>query len=98
MLRFIKAIFSFIKNIFLIAILLFLVVFMVSNREIAVITFSPLDFFIETRMFIIMIGFFFAGFIFAFLLFLKNRKKSFLNSKNISKNKVKSTIKVRKKF
>lgn len=90
MLKLILAIFRFIKNIFLIAILLFLVIFMVNNREVVDITLAPFDLLIETRIFILVICSFLVGFLFAILLLSKNIFHSSFGRKTQSKSVIKT--------
>lgn len=82
---------KFTKAIILAIILIFLIVFMVNNREIITINFYPLPFIIETRLFFMMIICFLVGIIFGLLIFsqniLKNSYFEFKNRKNINLNK-----------
>ena len=72
MINFIKSVLRTIRSIVLTAVLICLVIFMVNNREVATINFSPLPYNIETRVFLVMIAFFLLGMFFGFLAFSKN--------------------------
>jgi len=52
---------------------------MVSNRDVIIIRFSPLPFEIETRVFMLMIGFFLFGLLFGFLAFSQNLISRIIN-------------------
>lgn len=88
MLNLIKSILRTIRTIILSLILIVVVVFMVSNREVIAIHAYPLPFDIEMRAFLIMILFFILGMLFGFLAFSENMiGKSISNFKDRRKVK-----------
>lgn len=83
MLKFIKSLFGFTKSIILTILLICLVVFMVSNRDVITIHTHPLPFEIESRVYLVMLFFFLFGMSFGFLAFSKNLiEKTIANFKN----------------
>lgn len=69
------------KKIFAAFILICLVAFMINNREIVQISFSPLPFKIETRLFFALMAFFLAGLAFGGFFFAKYIIKNSLSNK-----------------
>ena len=77
--NFIKTSLNFIKSSIFIISLVISVNFMVSNREAVSIQFFPLPFILETRLFIVMIFCFFAGFFLGLIFLSQNLIKSKIN-------------------
>jgi uncharacterized membrane protein YciS (DUF1049 family) len=69
LLSILHSIWTLIKSIIFLAVLLLLVIFMVQNREMIVIHFNPLPFEIEARVFLVMSFFFVLGLVFSHLLY-----------------------------
>lgn len=75
--KFLKNLFNSIKSILVSLILVFVVIFMINNREIITINFNPLPFdSIETRLFVLMLFFYILGLITAILIYSNSLIKS----------------------
>ncbi|MFM7702475.1 MAG: lipopolysaccharide assembly protein LapA domain-containing protein [Alphaproteobacteria bacterium] len=75
--KFLKNLFNSIKSILVSLILVFVIVFMINNREIITINFNPLPFdSIETRLFVLMLFFYILGLITAILIYSNSLIKS----------------------
>lgn len=75
--KFLKNLFNSIKSILVSLILVFVVIFMINNREIITINFNPLPFdSIETRLFVLMLFFYILGLITAILIYSNSLVKS----------------------
>jgi len=88
--KFIKKIFDSIRGLITSLILILVIVFMINNREIVSINFNPLPIpVIETRMFILMLMFYFLGLITAILIYsntlIKSKFRGFKQQKQIEK-------------
>lgn len=84
----IKSTFNILKTLLFSFLLLLLVTFMVVNRQQVTVSFYPLPFEIETRVFLVIILFFLLGMLVGFLAFSKS-----MITKSISNFKDKSKIK-----
>lgn len=79
----IKSIIGIIKSLAISLFLVFLVTFMVNNREVVKLSLKPMPFNIETRMFVILVIFFILGIFFGFAILSKNLlSKSLMNFNN----------------
>ena len=75
--KFLKNLFNSIKSILVSLILVFVIVFMINNREIITINFNPLPFdSIETRLFVLMLFFYILGLVTAILIYSNSLIKS----------------------
>ncbi len=75
--KFLKNLFNSIKSILVSLILVFVIIFMINNREIITINFNPLPFdSIETRLFVLMLFFYILGLITAILIYSNSLIKS----------------------
>lgn len=75
--KLLKNLFNSIKSILVSLILVFVIVFMINNREIITINFNPLPFDgIETRLFVLMLFFYILGLITAILIYSNSLVKS----------------------
>ncbi|MFM7557039.1 MAG: hypothetical protein ACKO46_00515, partial [Alphaproteobacteria bacterium] len=75
--KFLKNLFNSIKSILVSLILVFVIVFMINNREIITINFNPLPFdSIETLLFVLMLFFYILGLITAILIYSNSLIKS----------------------
>jgi uncharacterized integral membrane protein len=93
MINIIKSAFNIIKTLASALLLLFLVTFMVVNRQLVTVSFFPLPFEVETRTFLVIIFFFLLGMLCGFLAFSRNMiGKSLSNFKD--KMKIKKLEKV----
>jgi uncharacterized membrane protein YciS (DUF1049 family) len=79
--KFLKKLFQSLKNLITCLILVFVTIFMINNRQIVAIEFSPLPINnFETRLFVLMIIFYLAGLITAFLIYSNSLFKSFIKN------------------
>ena len=79
--KFLKNLFNSIKSILVSLILVFVVIFMINNREIITINFNPLPFdSIETRLFVLMLFFYILGLITAILIYSNSLVKSAIHN------------------
>ncbi len=86
--HFFKTIFKFIKSVIFLTFLTLLVIFLVNNRDKVTLHFTPLNFDIETRMFLVIMAFFLAGVVLGALIISKSLfKKTVENAKNRQKIK-----------
>jgi uncharacterized membrane protein YciS (DUF1049 family) len=79
--KFLKKLFQSLKNLITCLILVFVTIFMINNRQIVAIEFSPIPINnFETRLFVLMILFYLAGLITAFLIYSNSLFKSFIKN------------------
>jgi len=79
--KFLKKLFQSLKNLITCLILVFITIFMINNRQIVAIEFTPIPInTFETRLFVLMILFYLAGLITAFLIYSNSLFKSFIKN------------------
>lgn len=79
--KFLKKLFRSLKNLITCLLLVFVTIFMINNRQIVTIEFSPIPInTIETRLFVLMMLFYVAGLITAFLIYSNSLFKSFIKN------------------